>query len=57
MRPERVEGAEEQETKRELSGAPPLSFEIAFILGCLAAAFLLYGKPQLAQLIVGWLAP
>lgn len=37
-------------------GAPPLSFEIAFVLGCTTVAVLLYGKPRLIDLIVAWLA-
>lgn len=42
MRTDGIDGKGSPEVKRELSGAPPLSFEIGFVLGCLVAGVVLY---------------
>jgi hypothetical protein len=55
MRTDRVAGDREQ-PQREPSGAPSLGFEIAFVLGCLAALFFLYRWPRAIDLLVAWLA-
>lgn len=57
MRSKRIDDGREPSQQREPSGAPSLAFEIAFVLGSLVAAFLLYGRPHLADRIIAWLLP
>ena len=56
MRNRRIDIDEHNARNRQPTGAPPLAVELAIVAGAVIAAFLLYGRPRLADLFIAWLS-